>query len=90
MRLVETKVATQGLQRDVEALKARYEALRAEREKNLREVAEEARRMQEEIVSLLDAVSRYKEAIDVGEDGCGERQNEAQRLHSFAQECSRE
>ena len=67
MRLVETKVATQALQRDAEA-----------------------RQTQEEIVSLLDAVSRYKETIDVGEDGCGEGQNEAQRLHLFAQECSRE
>ena len=90
MRLVETKVATQALQRDAEALKTRCEAMRGEREKNLREMAAEARQTQEEIVSLLDAVSRYKEAIDVGEDGCGEGQNEAQRLHLFAQECSRE
>ena len=80
MRLVETKVATQALQRDAEALKTRCEAMRGEREKNLREMAAEARQTQEEIVSLLDAVSRYKETID----------NEAQRLHSFAQECSRE
>ena len=56
----------------------------------MREMAAEARQTQEEIVSLLDAVSRYKETIDVGEDGCGEGQNEAQRLHLFAQECSRE
>lgn len=90
MRLVETKVATQALQKDAEALKTRCEAMRGEREKNLREMAAEARQTQEEIVSLLDAVSRYKETIDVGEDGCGEGQNEAQRLHSFAQECSRE
>ena len=69
MRLVETKVATQALQRDAEALKTRCEAMRGEREKNLREMAAEARQTQEEIVSLLDAVSRYKETIDVGEEG---------------------
>lgn len=84
------KIRTQGLERDIETLKTKCEALKEEKERKMKEVAEEERRTQEEIVSLLDAVSRYKETIDVGEDGGDEGQNEAQRLHSFAQECSRE
>ena len=90
MRIVETKVLAQGLQREIETLKSRCGAMEEEKERKREEVAQEERRAQEEIVTLLDAVSRYKETIDVGEDGSCEGENETQRLHSFAQECSRE
>lgn len=69
MQLVEMKVQLQTLQRDIEALKTKCDALEEEKERKMKEVAGEERRTQEEIVTLLDAVSRYKETVDVGEEG---------------------
>lgn len=88
--MTEVKARITSLKQEIEVLKTRVENAKKDKEKYMLDLIAEEQQTQESIVSLLDAISRYKETVDVVIMKEVENQCEVQRLHSFAESCSSE
>lgn len=65
MHMTEMKAKIDSLKQEIEVIKARVENAKKDKEKYMLELVAEEQQTQESIVSLLDAVSHYKETVDV-------------------------
>ena len=63
--MTEMRARIDSLNKEIEVLKTRVENAKKEKEKYMLELIKEEKETQESIVSLLDAISRYKETVDV-------------------------
>ncbi len=65
MHMTEVKARITSLKQEIEVLKTRVENAKKDKEKYMLDLIAEEQQTQESIVSLLDAISRYKETVDV-------------------------
>lgn len=65
MHMTEMKAKIDSLKQEIEVIKARVENAKKDKEKYMLELVAEEQQTQESIVSLLDAISHYKETVDV-------------------------
>lgn len=65
MHMTEMKARIDSLKQEIEVLKTRVENAKKDKDKYMLELIAEEQQTQESIVSLLDAISRYKETVDV-------------------------
>ena len=63
--MTEVKARITSLKQEIEVLKTRVENAKKDKEKYMLDLIAEEQQTQESIVSLLDAISRYKETVDV-------------------------